>query len=328
MFIQFKKIKMFIIITILIFSSLFVICSSGMSFPGDTLYLCTPIFDIDYNKTLTSDPIVPYSEPKKIPIILKSKIDGPEVDVVLEFASGVNMIVDIFIAGVPEGCHAAVNPPFITFNPSAEFISENISISVTIDQYLPAFSLKTIKLGIRNRRLGGSATVIESVNVTFDIPIVVGYLPQLSFSYENSNVKSIVPDQTAYFIIEMQNWGNADTKVWTEIEDIPEGWQANIVENTTLGTILFGGDPATISLNVKPPISFGYHEDRAIIKVKMTPVFYNDSSYSGEPHYLNFIVQSKGFSSPGFETILILLAFVLIFFVFWIRKNKMGGIKK
>ena len=90
----------------------------------------------------------------------------------------------------------------------------------------------------------------------------------------------------------MQNWGNADTRVYTEVEDLPEGWQAKIIENTTLGTIIHGGIPATVRLKVKPPFNFGYHEDRAIIKIKMTPVYYNDSNFKGEPHYLYFIIIS------------------------------------
>ena len=73
---------------------------------------------------------------------------------------------------------------------------------------------------------------------------------------------------------------------------------------------------------MKPPINFGYHEDRAVIKLKMTPFYQNNSNYFGEPHYLNFIVQSKGFSSPGFESILVLFALIFVMYPIYKRKNK------
>lgn len=325
---QFKKIKIFMILTFLIFSSLFLICPSGKAGPLDKLYECYPIIEVDFNETLLESYIIPYGEATKIPIKIKIKVGGPTADIVVGKIKGLDLIVDLSIADVSEGAHASVNPPMVQVKPSVDFNTVNATISVTVDQNLPAFSLENIKLGLKSKRIGAARTLVKSINISQDIPFFVGYLPQLSFSYKNSNVKNIGPDQTADFIVEMQNWGNADSKVNSVIEDLPEGWQATIVENTTLGTILSGGAPVTIRIKVKPPINFGYHEDRAIIKLKMTPVYYNDSSFKGEPHYLNFIVQSNGFSTPGFETFTILLAFSLVIFSIWRRKLKMGGSKK
>ena len=44
----------------------------------------------------------------------------------------------------------------------------------------------------------------------------------------------------------------------------------------------------------------------------MTPVYYDNSDYQGEPHYLYFIVQSKGFFTPGFEFGMLLFAIIFI----------------
>jgi len=124
------------------------------------------------------------------------------------------------------------------------------------------------------KRIGIKATLVKAGNFTQEIPFTIGYLPQLSFTYPDGNVKNINPDETAFFTIELQNWGNGFTKVYTELVDVPEGWLTEIVQNTTLGTYQLGtNNKKTISLNVKPPTDFGYHEDRAIIKVKITPVY-------------------------------------------------------
>jgi len=292
---QFHKIKIFLIFLMIICSSLIVLSPIGKSNPLDQIYECKPYIILKYNETLLQEPILPYDKAKEIPIQILAKIDGPAADIVLDKIGGprgLKLLVDVSIAEVSEGCHASINPPIVQFYVSGEYVSQNATISITIDQYLPAFSL-------------------------------VGYIPQLSFSYPDGNVKTINPDETAYFTIEIQNWGNGDTNVSCEIEDIPDGWIAEIARSLILGTNLFGGKSKIIaSLNVKPPINFGYHEDRAIIKVKMIPTSYNKTEYQGEPLYLFFIVQSNGFSAPGFEIITLFLAFIFVFFVIWKKKNK------
>jgi len=335
---QFQKIKIFIMFLVLCFS-LFAICPIGKSGPLDQIYECTPFIILEYNQTILQKLIVPYDQPRTIPITVKAKIGGPAADIVLAkigvgTIDAAKLIVHISVAEVSEGCHASVNPPTLQFDVSDEYESINANLSLTIDQYLPAFSLKNLKVMMKSESLGSKVAVVKEGNFTQDVPFFVGYYPQLSFSYPDSNVKSISPDETAYFTIELQNWGNADTKVNTEIVDIPKDWQAEIVQNTTLGTSLTGSNfKGTISLNVKPPINFGYHEDRAVIKVKMTPKYYNNSEYEGEPYYLYFIVQSKGFATPGFEMSIVLLAFIFVLFPIWkIKNNKIekrqSGVRK
>lgn len=335
---QFQKFKIFIIFIIIFCSSLVIICPAGKSGPLDPIYECTPFIEIEYNETLLQKPVVPYDEPRQIPITVKAIINGPSADIVverIEEGREILLIVDMSIAEVSEGCYASINPPILQFPLSDEYESAPATLSFTIDQYYPAFSLRIVKINMSTKKLGRSVTVVKAKSFIFEIPFIVSYQPQLSFAYPNSNVKNISPGETANFLIEIENWGNAETNVNTEVVDIPEGWQANIVKNLTLGTNLFGGDAKeVISLNVKPPISFGYHEDRAIIKVKMTPVFYNNSEFKGEPHYLYFIVQSKGFSTPGFEMIIIIVAFIFVIFLIWKRKKfkfskkEFGGGKK
>jgi hypothetical protein len=321
---QFQKIKIFVAFLIIFCSSLFIICPIGKSGPLDQIYECTPFIVLEYNETLLQKPIVPYDQPITIPITVKAKIGGPAADIVLDKigGGGVKLIATISIAEVSEGCHASINPPILQFPVSGEYESANATLSLTIDQYLPAFSLKNVKVRTNSQRLGAKATLVKAGNFTQDVPFFVGYYPQLSFSYPDGNVKSITPDKTAYFTMEIQNWGNADTNVICEIVDLPEGWQAGIVRNTTLATNLFGVNfKGTISLNVKPPINFGYHEDRAILKVKITPECYNKSQYTGEPYYLYFIVQSKGYSTPGFDFIILIFAFIFVLFSIWKQKN-------
>jgi len=319
---KFQKVKIIIIFLLIFCSSLYILCPTGKSNPLDQIYECWPSYEFEYNQTLCDKPVIPYSEPRQIPITVKAKISGPNPDIVADKIGGVILIVDISIAEISEGCHASINPPTILFPVSDEYVIANATLSFTIDQYFDAFSLKKIKISLTNEKLGSKTTLVKSLTRNFNISFSVGYEPRLSFSYPENNVKSINPGEIAIFPIDIENWGNDVTTVNIEIIDIPNGWQANIIKNLTLSTNLFGKEAKeNVMLNVKPPINFGYHEDRAVIKVKITPVSFTNKSFKGEPQYLYFIVQSEGFSTPGFEMIFAVFAFIFILLPFCRRKN-------
>jgi len=323
---QFQKVKIFMIFIMLFCSSLLIIMPIGKAGPLDQIYECIPSCVVEYNESLLKDPIIPYSDPITIPITVKTKVTGPADDIVVDKLGpdGIKyeLIVYLSIDEVPEGCHASIAPPLLKSYVTSDFTYSNATISLTLNKELPASAEKKIVVRMATNRIGSKATLVKARNFTKEIPFTVGYLPQLSFTYPDGNVKNIEPDETAYFTMEIQNWGNGITKVNTEIVDIPEGWLTKIVQNTTLGTYQLGtNNKKTISLNVKPPVGFGYHEDRAVIKVKMTPVYFEDQEIKGEPHYLYFIVQSKGFSTPGFEMITLLFAFIFIMMPIIKRKN-------
>jgi hypothetical protein len=335
-----KKLHMFKTFTIfLIFfcSSILILCPTGKSGPLDPVYINTPFIEIEYDRSISEQSVIPYDEPREIPIIIKAKITGATADIIEEYIKDAYLVVDLSIENVPDGCYASINPPFVRFLEvtSSEYKIANATLSFTIDQFVPAFSSKTVKLNASvsedwklKGRQGG--LLVESASFYFDIPFIVGYQPQLSFSYPEKNVKNIGPGETAVFPIEIENWGNAQSNIKLEVEDIPKGWNASIIDSLTLAkTSLFGdfGDEArgTVLLNVKPPIDFGYREDRTIITVKLTPTTrYENLYFEGEPHYLYFIVQSKGVSTAlpaGSEMIIFVFAFIFVIFLIWKGKN-------
>ncbi len=322
---QFQKIKIILIFLILFSSSFFTICSIARSGPLDQIYECTPNLVIEYDISLLNEPIIPFDDTRSIPVNVKLQLIGPSVDIVLGKISGVELIVDMSIAEIPEGCQASVTPPILLIKLPKEntIVSVNATISITINQYLPVASQENVAVRMSSRRLGQSTTLVKPGNFTQDIPFIVGYYPQLSFVYIDGNVRNISPDETADFNFEIQNWGNGATNVISEVDELPDGWLTEIVHRTILGSELIGSTSGvTISLRVKPPIDFGYHEDRAVIKVSMIPISIENPEYRGEPHYLYFIVQSKGFFTPGFDIVILLFAFIFVLIPVWKRKNR------
>jgi len=318
---KFHKIKIFLISVMILCSSLLVICPITSSLPLDTIYECEPIFLIEYNRTLLQEPIIPLAKARVIPIQVKAKIKGAAADIVAKGIGNIVIYVNPYVEDLPEGCHASISPPLLLLRVSTEFESQNANISIVIDQKLPALTEKQLTIRLISKSLKGKATVVKAGNFTQKIPFTIGYYPQLDISTPNGNVKDIHPDETVSFPIELENLGNGITNVTSEVIDIPEGWSARII-STTFGTAVLGDNTKeTLYLEINPPINFGYHEDQAVIKVSITPSYYKNSTYTGEPVYLSFIVQSQGFSTPGFEMITLLFALIFVLFPIWKRKN-------
>jgi len=325
---QFQKLETAFILLIFTFSLLITISPAGKSIPMDQIYECTPFIEMDFNKTLSQKPVNPYDKPRIIPLTVKAKITGPAADIVADHMGTIILIVDVSIAEVSEGCQASINPPILQFPVSDEFESANATLSFTINRYFPANSLKNVKINFSFRRIGGTATLVQPKTIIQEIPFIVGYLPQLSFSYPEGNVKNINPGETAVFPIKIENWGNAVTNISIKTVDVPEGWSATITKNLKLETNLFGGEHREIVvLTVGPPINFGYHEDRAIIKVEITPVEYDKPENIGEPSYLYFVIQSTGFSTPGFEMITTFFAIILVLSIILLKKKTLKNTK-
>jgi hypothetical protein len=84
------------------------------------------------------------------------------------------------------------------------------------------------------------------------------------------------------------------------------------------------GSSATAYLVIKPSHSFGYHNEEASIQVSMQPVYADDFSKKGEITTQTFLVESRGFSTPGFEMILFLSAVGAIMIVLSFYRKRMG----
>jgi hypothetical protein len=101
--------------------------------------------------------------------------------------------------------------------------------------------------------------------------------------------------------------------VLLNVVSVPKDWIALITSQLILEE--GAGSKATAYLVVKPPKSLGYHNDEQTIQISMQPVKADDYSKKGETTYETFLVQSRGFSTPGFETIVFLGAFAITFLI-------------
>jgi hypothetical protein len=326
--INLRTAKMVLITGILLFS-LFTVVMPAISTAGpiknwlkDNAYVCYVKGTIDYDKNAAQDPILPLTMIKTIPLTVNTTISGYFSQDILPYyeTSKTRLFADIYVVKAPEWCTASVVPSKFTIPISLNNIAPaNFTLNIGIKENAPAIfdGMVTVKSTIRG--IGAIKTGIFYQNITF----TPGYLPFLKIDVSKDTFELIGPGDTANFDIEIENLGNAKTNVTCNVLDVPEGWTAYIEPTTLIGSRTSDDNPKkTLQLVVKPPYGFGYHDEREVIRISITPSYFDNESLKGEEYFLSFIVQSRGFSTPGFESVLVIFAFIGMTFIVKKQRRK------
>ncbi|RLF26440.1 MAG: hypothetical protein DRN01_04710 [Thermoplasmata archaeon] len=239
-------------------------------------------------------------------------INGLFADIVADTYTSheTHLYVNLYVEETPEWCTATISPPLIYMPITSTWHTESATVYLTLKENAPAFEQAKIKIRIRSDSVGKHVIIPEG-NTSLEIPFTTGYIPIISLNMPDGNYKIVNPQETATFTIDVENLGNEKTEITSKVLNTPEGWTVSILPTTVLDSKVRGGNPRkSIHLDVKPPYGFGYHEERQVIQVSITPSYYNDPTLRGEEHILSFIVLNRGFSTPGFETLFTMLAFI------------------
>jgi len=234
--------------------------------------------------------------------------------------------IDLQVVEEPPWCTATLSPSNFFLNVktslSDPFISE---LSISVNELAPAFEQGKIKISAHNSKINGVAFNIRETTTEIEIPFDVGYSPAISFTTPKGNFMEIGPMDTANFEIQIENLGNAETEVACEILNAPKDWSPNIVAAVLLGSSVKGeeGTTKTVYFKVKPPYGFGYHSEVQSFQVKLTPYYYKNPSFVGKEYILTFNIQSRGFSTYGFEVLLIaiIIGVVLLYIIIMTYKK-------
>lgn len=233
--------------------------------------------------------------------------------------------VDLKVVSAPEWCTATITPPTVLLDLGTSFTNpKRATVFVSVDETAPAFTQGKIVVNAHSAKLDGLLFSITEKSLDIEIPFNVGYSPAISVNTPEGTFMEVGPMDTAEFRIDISNLGNAKTEVLCQVLGVPDGWSANIITNVVLGSAVIGseGDTTqTIYFKIKPPYGFGYHNDRQQISVKLTPSYLWDPTLEGKEYQIDFVVQSRGFSTPGFELPLIAAAIIGIALIYKVKKK-------
>lgn len=318
---------LFIFLILLI--SLILCNTSSMAGPIDDAFKSQGKFKIDYDtEYVRNNPVVPFDSPYEIPITISHRVVGPYAEMEVERYTSqndeLNARIHVEIFDCPAWCKASIIPDFVVIDLSADWSTANATIYLTVDENAPAFKNDVIKLKLWGDSIGlGTITIPEDIQ---QVEILTGFAPIIKFSTPSGTAKTVQPGETTYFDVELENYGNGKTVVLCDPVNVPKGWTVEVQDSILLGSEKLGDNPKKIlRFTVYPPDSFGYHEERKVIQYSLIPTFFNDSSVRGEELELSFVVQSRGFSTPGFEMftfVVVILGFIVV------KKLKSRRVKK
>ena len=294
----------------------------------DKAYNCNSVVNIEYDNNAARSTFLPVDMVKEIPLTIRYRVTGlfaEEIPLYYQGGEAYNFIY-MSVEKTPDWCTASVQPSVIFAFPRAEGTTNSALLSVYVSEDAYAFSEGTIAVKADiPRRMGAILGGTFYQNITF----TPGYLPNLKLNTPDGTSKLMGPGGTAGFRIDVENLGNADTKLNCSISDLPEGWTASISSDTVIGSKAYGTNPKkTIQFVVQPPYGFGYHNDKEIIRVSIIPSYVNNESLVGKEYYLSFVIQSRGFSTPGFESVFVLIALIGVTFIFKKRQKIRGNTNK
>jgi len=289
------------------------------------LYDCDSFIDITVDQDAANKPLIPVNMTLDIPIKVKYSITGlyaPYVAYKYQMV-GATVLVYLSIEDTPSWANVTISPPLLIMTPTVEGVTENVTLTVKVDRDAYASQEGKIKINFSVEKAGA----IKGNVFIRDVEFTVGYLPSLAIDFPKGTVKSTSPDKTADFDIEVNNLGNALTDVKFSLLDAPDGWIVEIPSDVILGTStskLGESTKKTVSLTIKPPHGFGYHNEKEVIKFLVTPYNFDNSSLAGPSYEVSFVVQSKGYSTPGFEGAFVILILIVLAFIFR-KRQKIGG---
>ncbi len=267
----------------------------------------------------TQRPLIPRGELRFVTIIITHTVSKTALGSgVLSILTGALIPIHVEIVEAPPWCTAAIQQGTlsVTVQPGAVSTVET-TCAIQVDNDAPAYSLGTIRM----RATADRTSLIEGYSNEFTLSFTPAYKSLIGLSLPETNVKELGPSETATLPINIENLGNGGTVVQLRVTQVPKDWVATVTSQVTLaeGT----GSSATAYLTVIPPKSFGYHNEEQTIEVSLQPMFADDMSQKGVISYESFLVQSRGFSAPGFETSIFLGAFAMtLLIVVYIRRRK------
>ena len=268
------------------------------------------VLTVSWSANQTQQPVVPRGALRSLDLTITHEVTRGIFGLgMIKVYSNRQIVIDVEIIETPSWCTATLAQSTLSTTVIPDTRTEvHTSLTLQVADNAPAFGLGYIKLRATAKKAG----LIQGFTQDFTLTFVPDYKPLIQTAFPETNTKQIGPLDTAVFPIKITNLGNARTVVLLKVENVPADWNAIVSDQVVLEE--GNGSSNTAYLVIKPPKNFGYHNDEKTITISMQPVKYDDYSKKGEITYASFLVESRGFSTPGFESIAFIgaLAVVLV----------------
>jgi len=313
---NFRAFKLTLIIGILLLSSSIVLIPFSSSREG--LFINFSSIAILNWENKSKEPIIPIQDLIPYKLILEYRVTKGGL-------LGENIIYRLFQnRRVNIRLEVVENPQWVTAQLETNIIPANIPKTVGESEYYYAditLSLKENAPAYERGSIGIKVTIPDVGPIQgFDQTLYLQFKPAYRALIDVNpqiNSKIIGPMGTASFPIDISNQGNGRTKVFLEVdyESLPNGWTAVIDDTVIIESGVDSEKTKTVYLTVYPPKGFGYHDDIANIRVKVTPTWAENTAIQGKYEYVTLNVISRGVSVIGIEVVLSVVALIVLIIV-------------
>jgi len=273
--------------------------------------------------------VAPFGIQTSIDVELDYSISGLGANLAVQRFSTFKAAIRLSIKDTPDWISAQVSPNVVQPQFTTEGDSEKATVYVTVTDKAPALAQVNIVLVAEvEEQVTPVLFKVEGLVEEIAIPVTPGYLPTIGIEPDDT-FKTINSGETATFNIAIDNLANGKTEVKFLLADVPDGWTANIPTKIIVGSNVYEDESrVVVPLTVQPPYSFGYHHERENVRVAITPKYFASTddnenySYVGQTYYQEFTIESRGFSTPGFEVISLFAVISIMSIAIILKKKK------
>jgi hypothetical protein len=255
------------------------------SLSGDGWFSLDSVITISWSGNATQTPLVPGGAPRimNLTITYTTVLSYPLIGKIIRYycmATHQVVTVTLELGEIPSWSTASLSASEIQFPVSDALSSQNVSLSIAVDEHAPAYALCVIPIHAEVKTLRGPIGLIPLVNgcsQTATVTCLPGYLPHIIVEPESDHL-DVVPGEMSHLYFNVINHGNAKTVVKAEIIDSPENdWNVMVTDQIVLDE---EGGSNFAFLYVTPPFDFSGTDS---ITVSFTPYKYDDMSQHGAP---------------------------------------------
>ncbi len=313
-----KSIRAILMLSILLFSTMIAVAPTPSAAGPLGFVNLNSYVRVDWSANRTEEPIIPRGEMRQVGIDVTYGVTYGSIipfitKTLMNIYQGRQANIKMEILETPEWCTATLKSGTLTTQVSMEENTIQTVLTIQVDEDAPAYGAGYIRLKVSI----GQISMIDGYSKEFDLTFTPEYLPLVDANVDGQTSLNIGPLDSAVFPINIKNLGNARTTVFLDV-DPPNNWIAVVTNQVTIPY----GSNATAYLTVKPPKEFGWHYDREQIKISVTPARAENIQQQGETTFITVMVESRGFSTPGFESIAFIGALMIALLFVRRRKRK------
>jgi len=327
---NFRRIRASLILGILLFSSLAVFTTNG-SAAGLGLFNLKSEVTFSYDSSKAYGIIPADQTGATISLYIQYQIQGilSQMAARVYKAYGLETAaqIEISVGSFPEStyCSASIITQSVQapIGPSFKPTTVTPAVHVVFLANAPYLAQVNVPVIIKATAPPAFPFRIDPVEKTYYVSVSAAYIPIIDVT-PSPIFQETPPGNIAFFNIVCDNKGNGETEFKFDVQNVPEGWSVGIVNSVLVSP----NTQKTVSLEIRTPYGFGYHDDQKDITVNVQGFYYASSGQTtnSSVYPVRVTVRDRGFYVSGFDAmiigvIILVIAIVGYFYYRW-RKTK------